>query len=215
MFTGIIEDVGTVKSIEKQGVSGTIEVGTSLDIKDLSTGDSIAVDGVCLTVVAVDGAIIKAELSEETLGLTTLGSLKRGDRVNLERPLTLGKPIGGHLVTGHVDATGVIKGRRRTGAGIDVEIEIPAGLARQVVRKGSIAVDGISLTVADIRDRVFRVSIIPHTLKVTTLGEKVPGGRVNIETDIIGKYVERFMRPLEAGGVTEELLIRHGFMKDR
>ncbi len=216
MFTGIIEDVGTVKHIEKQGLSGTIVVETALDMEGFSVGDSMAVDGVCLTIEKISGGTFSAHLSEETLKLTTLGELKRGRKVNIERPLTISKPLGGHIVTGHVDATGTIKGRTQRGANLDIEVEMPRRLSAQVVKKGSIAVDGISLTVAGLTGSGFRVTVIPHTLKMTTLSLKGPGERVNIETDIIGKYVERFLGSRTGGGeVTEDFLSEHGFLKER
>jgi len=228
MFTGIIEDVGRVKSVESAGDSAKIEIASSLDLSELPAGSSIAVDGACLTIT--DGqrgkSTFSADLSAETLASTTFGrGLTAGRLVNLERPLTLCKPLGGHLVTGHVDAVGVIRKRAltggRTGRGtggdgfLNMEIEMPVALGSQVVVKGSIAIDGISLTVTMAGKGRFGVVLIPHTLKETTLLDKRLGEFVNIETDIIAKYVERSLSSAKSGGVTEGLLMEHGFLRGK
>lgn len=212
MFTGIVEAIGEVKSIEKMGASGRIIIETLLDLEGIEKGYSIAVDGVCLTVTNVDKGFFTADLSMETVRLTTLGGLKRGDRVNLERPLTLSKPLGGHLVTGHIDGKGVIK-RKDSKDSLDLEVEVPMELARQIVKKGSVAVDGISLTVVEAGEKSFKAAIIPHTLENTTLLLKKEGSDVNIETDIIAKYVERLFPEYEKKGITEGFLGEHGFLK--
>ena len=223
MFTGIIEDRGTVKSVEIRGASGKIIVKTSLDARSINPGDSIAVEGVCLTVTDIADGAFTADLSPETLDTTTLGGLRSGARVNLERALTLQKPLGGHLVTGHIDGVGHIKRKTPGGGGlrgggrggrdfIDIEFSVPSRLLTQIVMKGSVAVDGISLTVKGIARDGFSCAVIPHTLALTTLGEKAALSKVNIETDIIAKYVERLVSGREESGVTEGFLSEHGFL---
>jgi len=210
VFTGIIEDVGTVKSIEKRGSSGRITVETSLDTSAFNVGDSVAVNGACLTLTSVKRGSFTADISEETLNVTTLGGLGPGASVNLEPALTLSKPLGGHMVTGHVDATGRIKSLVNRAGYIDLTVECPEALMKQVVRKGSVSVDGISLTVASMTKDTFSVAVIPHTVERTTLGDKREGTAVNIETDVIGKYVERFMKGVNCS-ITEDFLSEHGF----
>lgn len=215
MFTGIIQGLGVVKRVEKRGESGRIVVESNLDLKDVRPGDSIAVDGVCLTIVMIQANSFSADLSEETVKSTTLGGMKRGAKVNLEKALRASDPIGGHIVTGHVDGTGVIT--RKT-ARVDfsiMEFDIPKGLIKQVIKRGSIAIDGISLTVVEVWEGGIKVHLIPHTLKVTNLSVKEVGDRVNVETDIIGKYVERFLSAYtkRARGIDEGFLIKHGLLK--
>ncbi|MBI5563195.1 MAG: riboflavin synthase [Deltaproteobacteria bacterium] len=213
MFTGIIEAVGAVKSIEKRGASGRIKIEAGLDLSGTAIGESIAVSGACLTVVAVAGGSFTADMSAETLRATTLGALAAGSLVNVERALTLSKPLGGHLVTGHVDGVGAIRGVNPNGGYLDVEIGCPPELMAQLVKKGSVAVDGISLTVAGLKEDHFVAAVIPHTLANTTLRAAGLGAAVNIETDIIGKYVERFLSKGKPGGVTESFLAEHGFLR--
>ncbi len=230
MFTGIIEDVGRVKSVESSGDSAKIEITTTLDLSDLAIGGSIAVDGACLTITRLrpEYRSFTADLGPETLLATTLGKgLNAGRSVNLERPLTLARPLGGHLVTGHVDAVGVIGKRTIRGGFIDLIVEIPEALSTQVVLKGSVAIDGVSLTVTSASAGSLGVSLIPHTLRETTLTAKGQGGLVNIETDIIAKYVEKFLdakgskegrggpagdKGGAGGEVTVGLLAKHGFL---
>jgi len=185
VFTGLIEDVGTVAAVEP----GRLTVRTRLD--DLSRGQSVAVDGVCLTAVDTGQGRFSADVSAETRARSTLGSLKAGDRVNLERPLTLGERLGGHLVLGHVDGVGEVVAREPIGEGLRVELRLPAGLAKLVVEKGSIAVDGISLTVNEVLDpgRI-ALFLIPETLRAT----KPMGARVNLEADILAKHVARLLQ---------------------
>lgn len=211
MFTGIIEDIGRVKSVEKREAFGRIKIETSLDLNEVRTGGSISVNGVCLTVTVLSRGAFDADLSDETLRVTTLGTLKTGDKVNLERALTLSKPLGGHLVAGHVDGLGTVRSRTFRMDYMDLEVEVPAELMGQMVLKGSVAVDGISLTIAEVKQSGFRAAVIPQTLKETTLLLRREGSKVNIETDIIGKYVEKFFL---AGGkkeITEDFLAEHGF----
>ena len=212
MFTGIIEDVGTVKSVEKKGPSGRIGIETALDLSLVRVGDSISVNGSCLTVTAVSKGVFTADLSNETLSVTTLGELMAGEKVNIESALTLARPLGGHMVTGHVDGVGTIKRKLSTGDAIDLYVSCPAPLMGQIVKKGSVAVDGISLTVAELTPDGFRVAVIPHTLARTTLMQKREGARVNVETDLIGKYVEKHLASGKKG-ITEDFLSEHGFFK--
>ncbi len=214
MFTGIIEDVGRVKNIEKRGAFGRITVETALLLKDVRTGDSIAVNGACLTATSVSGDSFSADISEETLRVTTLGGLKSGDRVNLELALTLTKPLGGHMVTGHVDGVGHIRKKTASGENLIIEIAAPEGVLAQVVKKGSIAVEGISLTVAELVAGGFTIAIIPHTLEKTNLLSRGEGAKVNLETDLIGKYVQKFLSKGESR-VTEDFLAEHGFFRKR
>ena len=200
MFTGIIEEMGVVKAAGKtlHGTSVTILAKTVLD--GLKVGDSVTMNGVCLTVVGCDSLEMKADISPETLKVTTLGILKAGDPVNLERAMRLGDRLGGHLVTGHVDGIGTIRSRAQDADAIQITVEASSDILRYCVPKGSITVDGISLTVNEVTDRSFRVTVIPHTAKVTTLGVKQAGDTVNLETDLIGRYVERLFPGQQAGG---------------
>lgn len=219
MFTGIIEECGKVKSIEKGTVSGKIVIavpGSFFVERQAQIGESIAIEGACLTVTAFSGDGFTADISGETFSLTTLGDLKSNDRVNLERALTLSTPIGGHLVTGHIDGVGTIIEKIVTGSGIEMVIEVPDNLRPGLVFKGSIAVDGISLTIASVTREGVRIVLIPHTLDNTTLEEKGVGAKVNIETDIIGKYVENKLEGnKKEGRVTEGFLAEHGFVKKK
>jgi riboflavin synthase len=207
MFTGIVEKTGTVESIaraEPEHPAARLTVATDLDLSRTAVGASIAVDGVCLTVVDLDLARgrFAADLGPETLMLTTLGSMEPGTRVHLERPLRLGDELGGHLVTGHVDAVGLLVARRENGSALDLEISVPGNVGRAIAPKGSIAVDGVSLTINVLADMagaaIFGVTLIPHTVAVTKLGGKQIGAAVNIETDLIAKHVERLVGPYAA-----------------
>jgi riboflavin synthase len=210
MFTGIIEDVGTLSAIEQRGGDVRLAVHCgSLDLSGASMGDSIAVNGCCLTAVVLDGRGFAADVSRETLALTTLGGLERGSRVNLERALTLSKPLGGHLVTGHVDGVGQVESRADDGRSVRFRIRVPEALARYVARKGSICVDGVSLTVNEVDCAVFGVNIVPHTLAATIFGSYRAGSRVNLEVDIVARYLERLVGG--AGGLTRERLEEYGF----
>ncbi len=189
MFTGIVEELGTVESIE----AGRLVVAGKTVCADARPGESIAVNGVCLTVVDTDGELFRADVMRETLDRSSLGALRPGDRVNLERAATLATRLGGHLVQGHVDGVGSIVARQ-PGEGWDtVRFSLPPSLARYVVEKGSIAVDGVSLTVTAAGDSFFEVGLIPTTLALTTLGIKGVGDPVNLEVDVIAKYVERLL----------------------
>ncbi len=211
MFTGIIEEMGRVKALRRDGGAARLTVSASTVLGGTAIGDSICVNGVCLTVVDLAKDGFSADVAVETLRVTNLGELKIGVNVNLERALQLSARIGGHLVSGHVDAVGRIREKREEGNGWRIFIDAPDAVLRYVIRKGSIAIDGISLTVADVDKSGFSVAMIPHTAKLTTLGFKTGGDSVNLETDIIGKYVERLLSGRVEGGVSLELLKKAGF----
>lgn len=213
MFTGIIQNIGKINGVEKKGKSAKIIIERESLLADIKVGDSVAVDGVCLTVVEFSQSMIKTDVSEETLRLTTLGTMKTGDKVNLEKSLTPSTPLGGHFVTGHIDGVGNIARKAAEGEFATIDFNIPNELQNQIVKKGSVAVDGISLTVAEVLEDGFRVAIIPHSMKITTLSVKKVGDKVNIETDIIAKYVQRFLSVQRKSGVNEVFLKEHGFIK--
>jgi riboflavin synthase len=201
VFTGIIEELGVVEGVEDQGDAVRLTVRGPHVVADAGLGDSISVNGCCLTVAERDSERFTADVMRETLELTSLGGLEAGGRVNLERAVTASKRLGGHIVQGHVDGTGAVVRRSPSQHWDVVEISIPAVLARYLVPKGSITVDGISLTVVDVNDGTdptFTVSLIPETLARTTLGLKRPGDPVNLEVDVIAKYVERLLGPRTA-----------------
>ena len=201
MFTGIIEELGRVRAIDRREGGARLEIAASTVLADARPGDSIAVNGCCLTVVDRGDGWWAADAVIETLERTALGSLERDDSVNLERPLRLSDHLGGHLVQGHVDAVGQVAARRPLADGSTrFTFSAPADVLRYVVEKGSVAVDGISLTVAALGDDAFDVAIIPHTLAVTTLGQRDPGAAVNVEADLIAKYVERLLVPTSREG---------------
>ena len=193
MFTGLILEIGEISSFKKRSGGAILSLKANEVASTAKKGDSISVNGVCLTIVSKNNNTLSFDLSEETLRCTNLGSLKTGDIVNLEPSLSPDSKIGGHFVTGHVDAAGRIRSKVNIGDMMKVEIKAPANIINFLVEKGSVAVDGISLTVVDILKDVFTVVIIPHTAKLTTIGFKVPGDTVNIEVDILGKYVARFL----------------------
>ncbi|MGN6162475.1 MAG: riboflavin synthase [Marmoricola sp.] len=193
MFTGIVEELGTVQVIEDQGDAVRLSVHGPLVTTDAGLGDSIAVNGCCLTVVTNVDGVFTADVMHETLAKTSLGAFEPGTRVNLERAVTPATRLGGHIVQGHVDGTGTVVSREPSEHWEIVTISVPAELERYLVAKGSITVDGISLTVVDVADGAFRVSLIPETLARTTLGFKQPGDLVNLEADVIAKYVEKMV----------------------
>ncbi|MBH0200151.1 MAG: riboflavin synthase [Nitrospira sp.] len=194
MFTGIVEEMGAITSLEKTLAGTRFTVLASTVMGDLKIGDSVSVNGTCLTVVSKSERDFSVEVSPETLAVTTLGSFAAGTPVNLERAMRLNERIGGHLVAGHVDGVGVIRNRQQDGNAILLTIGAPPEILRYCVAKGSITVDGISLTINEVTDRGFSVAIIPHTAKVTTLGLKQVNDSVNLESDLIGKYVERLLQ---------------------
>ena len=194
MFTGIVEDIGHVKGFKRKQKESvlTFEVGR-IDIREVELGESIAVNGTCLTVTSIGENEFTVDASHETLSKTNLGQLKKGDRVNLERSLRVGGKLGGHIVTGHVDGVGKVESRKKRGDSHIFRFSVPKALARYIVEKGSVAVDGVSLTVNEVKGREFMVNIIPYTLDETIFGGLKKGDVVNIECDIIGKYVEKFV----------------------
>jgi riboflavin synthase len=220
MFTGIIETVGKVAAIERGSDSIRLTVSAGQIAEDVTLGESVAVNGVCLTVVSFRPPHVTFDAVHETMRKTTLGGLQIGDSVNLERALPVGGRLGGHIVQGHVDGSGRIASIRPIDNSWFVYVDASPELMRYIVTKGSIAVDGISLTVAEAADRTFSLSIIPHTWDNTTLHEKRAGDPVNIECDILGKYVEKMLggyiagadRQAERGGVTMDLLARSGYV---
>jgi riboflavin synthase len=210
MFTGIIESVGKVLSKRPQGSGVELEIDPGLDLSADRIGDSVAVDGVCLTITRKNGDTFWATASSETITRSTLGQIRSGSKVNIERALTLQTRLGGHLVLGHVDTMGILLQKERAGESTRIRISFDKGLSRYVVEKGSIAIDGVSLTINDVYPDAFTVNIIPFTSESTSLTLKSPGDRVNLEFDIIGKYVENLLKKGKAGGL-EDLLKREGF----
>jgi riboflavin synthase len=194
MFTGIVQDVGRVASREMRGVDARLVIATkNLDLTDTAVGDSISVQGVCLTVVSFTRDSFTADVSHETLSLTTLGELNAGSPVNLEPALRAGDRLGGHLVSGHVDGVAHVASTSHDGDSLRVKVTVPTELARYIARKGSVTVDGVSLTVNEVEGATFGVNLIPHTQTVTTLGRLQPGVRVNLEVDQMARYAERLL----------------------
>jgi riboflavin synthase len=213
MFTGLIETVGKVTAIERRGAAARLMVEGVFAGEEIALGDSIAVNGVCLTVVARDGGRATFDVSPETFERTAFRNFRSGSRVNLERALRLSDRLGGHIVTGHIDCVAKVLERREVSGSIVLSFRIPRDYARYVIGKGSVAIDGISLTVNSVTEDIFTVNIIPHTAEQTTLQAARPGDEVNIETDIIGKYVERLLAAHKEGeGVTLDLLAKNGFL---
>lgn len=214
MFTGIIEEVGIVSRIQRSGSSSFIEIQAKKVLEDVHLGDSIAVNGVCLTVTHFGSGLFRADVMNETLSRSSLGSLTSGSPVNLERAMAAGGRFGGHIVSGHIDGTGTVTDIRNDGIAVWYTINTSPQILHYIVEKGSVAIDGISLTVAKVTDTSFSVSIIPHTASQTILGTKKSGDTVNLENDIIGKYVEKLMKPAEAekvSGITMDFLAKNGF----
>jgi riboflavin synthase len=219
MFTGIIQAIGEVQRLEPRGGDLRLYLHTGkLDLAGVRLGDSIAVNGVCLTAIDLPGNGFAADVSRETLSLTSLGGLKSGSRVNLETALTLATPLGGHLVSGHVDGLGEVLERNDDARSVRFRIQAPAELARYIAHKGSISVDGTSLTVNTVDGRVFELNIVPHTLQETIMDEYRSGTRVNLEVDLIARYLERLLLGERAAvpgasGITREMLAERGFIK--
>lgn len=215
MFTGIVEETGTIRAIRQGAHSARLTVGAAHILPGLKIGDSVAVNGVCLTAVSIGADSFTADVMHETLNRSTLGALVPGSPVNLERAMPADGRFGGHIVSGHIDAVGTVTSTRRDDVAVWYTVEAPPDVLRYVVEKGSIAIDGISLTVAAVTGRSFSVSVIPHTASVTILGGKGPGDKVNLEADIIGKYVERLLshngKPAKKSGLTMEFLAQNGF----
>ncbi len=214
MFTGIVEAVGMVTALRDGGTDRELTIENERIAPALSTGASVAIDGVCQTVTSLEGPRFTVHAMLETLRVTTLGSLQVGSKVNLERPVAAGEPMGGHFVQGHVDGMGTVLFRRPVGQAEHWRFQAPIELVEQMVPKGSVAIDGISLTVGpDLGKDSFEVFLIPHTLSVTTLGGKKVGSKVNLETDILAKYLARFLGSSgdRAEGIDWELLRRTGY----
>lgn len=222
MFTGIVEEVGRVRSIAKGAHSAVLRISADLVLSDVHVGDSIATNGVCLTVTSFDTHSFNADVMHETLNRSSLGALKPGSKVNLERAMSAQGRFGGHIVSGHIDGTGVIRSLKADDNAVWYSIGATKDILRHVVQKGSITIDGISLTVADVSPDGFAVSVIPHTRAQTSLAEKRPGDVVNLETDVVGKYVERLLTFGASGapsnspsnafsGITRDFLIKNGF----
>jgi riboflavin synthase, alpha subunit len=215
MFTGIIEEVGTVKAVHKGAISSFIRIEAEKVLGDAHIGDSIAVNGVCLTVTDLTGNTFQADVMNETLSRSSLGDLRTGSPVNLERAMQAQGRFGGHIVSGHIDGTGTIASVRQDGIAVWYTINTSAEILRYIVEKGPVAIDGISLTVAKVTSGDFSVSIIPHTASQTVLGYKKAGDTVNLENDIIGKYVEKLLNPDEKhsaeSGITMDFLMKNGF----
>lgn len=220
MFTGIIVELGEVASLSWKQSGASLAIAAGALAEDAALGDSIAINGACLTVVSRHGNILSFDLSDETLRSTNLGQLKPGDRVNLEPSLKADGKLGGHFVTGHVDAVGRIRSKNLVGDTFEITVEAPEKVTSLLVEKGSIALDGISLTVVDVSENSFSVVIIPHTARLTTIGFKSAGATVNLEADIIGKYVARFLNRKADSGKTGsdrslmKSLIESGYIKD-
>jgi riboflavin synthase len=215
MFTGLVEGTGEIAAIHRMAEGFRFALAPPFPVSELVLGESVSVSGACLTVVAVSLAAFEVEVSPETLAKTTLALKKVKDKVNLERALKIGDRLGGHLVTGHVDGLGLVRERREGPAFFTLSVELPPPLAPYVIDKGSIAVDGVSLTVNTVQGHRFSVYIIPHTAQNTTLAQLKVGDQVNLETDIIGKYVARLLGSHMAGKdseLTKELLAKHGFL---
>lgn len=218
MFTGIIQAVGKIAAIDQKGADSQVRIDTGrLDMSNVNTGDSIAVSGICLTVVEHSTSGFSADVSGETLSRTTLGGLRPGDAVNLEKALTLNTPLGGHLVSGHVDGVGSVLSREPEGRSVQFRFQAPDVLARYIAEKGSICVDGVSLTVNAVNGAKFDVNIVPHTLAETTLDNLRPGSKVNLEVDLLARYLERLMlgegAAQDSTGITRDFLARHGYIK--
>jgi riboflavin synthase len=217
MFTGIIQAVGQIMEVRSVGGDVRLKIDTgSLDLSDTQTGDSIAVSGVCLTAVELDSTSFVADVSAETLARTTLGALRTGNAVNLEKALTPTTHLGGHLVSGHVDGVGEVLSRQPDARSTRFQIRVPESLARYVAEKGSICIDGVSLTVNSVGGNTFDINIVPHTLECTTISGFHPGTRVNLEVDVIARYLERLLSGGagdQKSGVSEALMRKHGFLE--
>ena len=219
MFTGIIEAVGEITVIEPKGSDARIRVLThQLDLSDVQLGDSIAVNGVCLTAVELPGDGFWADVSGETLSCTTFKSLTVGTKANLEKALTPSTRLGGHLVSGHVDGIGKVVERFNDGRSVRFHIQAPDDMAKYIAEKGSVCVDGISLTVNMVKGAIFELNIVPHTLQETTMGQFKVGTEVNLEVDIIARYLERLIlgdkaADVKTSGISMDMLSEHGFMK--
>ena len=213
MFTGIIKAIGTVKSIGTRGGDSRLSVTSAgLPWGDFDVGESIAVNGVCLTAAELHDDGFDADVSKETLKVTALGSVEVGSRVNLEPSISFGERLGGHLVSGHVDCVGVIEHGTADARSTRLDVQVPAEYSRYIAKKGSVCIDGVSLTVNEVSDNGFSVNIIPHTAEVTIIGGYVAGTRVNIEVDLVARYLERLLAMGDESGITKEFLRANGYV---
>lgn len=215
MFTGIVEEVGEIAAVKRGPHSSALTISGTLIFSDLKLGDSVAVNGVCLTVTGIHGGQFTADVMHETLDRSSLENIRPGTKVNLERAMAADGRFGGHIVAGHVDGLGRISQVAKDDNAIWYTIKAAPDILRYIVEKGSVAIDGISLTVARVSEDSFAISAIPHTVRVTTLCQKGPGDPVNLETDIIGKYVEKLMAPVQpqpnSSKITRDFLEKYGF----
>ena len=208
MFTGIVEELGNISQIKKTDTGKQFTITAEAIMDDLKVGDSVSVNGVCLTVTTYDESSFNLDLVQETLKKSNLGDLKKENFVNLERAITLSTRLGGHILQGHVETVGVIMDKVPSGDGATLSVGIDPGFMRYCISKGSIALDGVSLTIASMSENIIKIALIPHTLEMTTLGLKDVGDSLNIETDIIGKYIERLMSFEDEDDQMEELLLK-------
>lgn len=212
MFTGIVEEIGQIKAIKKGAASAVLTIGAQTVLSDAKVGDSIAVNGVCLTVTSFAENAFTADVMHETLRRSSLGALRAGSTVNLERAMPADGRFGGHIVSGHIDGTGTVADMKRDDNAIWYTVRTEPAIMRYIIEKGSITIDGISLTVAKVMRDSFSVSVIPHTTAQTTLSQRKVGDTVNLENDPIGKYVEKLLgERQETGGISKEFLMQHGF----
>ena len=215
MFTGIIEEEGQISEIRRSDKSLFLKIRAQRVLEDTKVGDSIATNGVCLTVTGLYDDAFECDVMAQTMRMSNLGDLKKGDHVNLERAMALGERFGGHIVSGHIDGTGEILRIKREDVAVWVSIAAQSDILRHIVERGSVAIDGISLTVAYVDDKEFRVSLIPHTARETGLLRKRPGMKVNLENDIVGKYVEKLLKPednAKSSNLTAKKLAEYGFI---
>ncbi len=214
MFTGIIEHLTSVKNLSLKAGGGELFLNFSGFYNDLTLGESIAVNGTCLTIREISGEVVSFDVSSETLKKTTLGKLRYGENVNIERALRVGDRLGGHFVTGHVDGIGTVKGKKQSTDQCTMSFSVEKRLADMMIEKGSVAIDGISLTIVDLADGAFSVALIPYTLTSTTLGFKKVGDPVNIEIDMMGKWIKKLLMNIQGGkpGITQEQLMEQGFL---
>lgn len=214
MFTGIVEEIGLVENVKKGPASASVTINAPAVTAGTKTGDSIAVNGICLTVTSLAGSTFTADIMHESLNRSSLSDLRRGSRVNMERAMAADGRFGGHIVSGHVDGTGIISAIREDDNAVWYTVRTSPAIMRYIVEKGSVTIDGVSLTVAAVTEDSFSVSVIPHTRQVTIMGDLRAGDNVNLENDIIGKYVEKFLKPEETSvksNITREFLTRCGF----
>lgn len=215
MFTGIIEGFGTIREIRPTGQGSRMAIAAEFDLDRVKIGDSIAVNGACLTAVSLDGRRFEVDVAPETIRRTAFATTHIGSRVNLERALRLSDRLDGHLVSGHVDGVGTILSKERQANAVIVTIGVEKHLSRYMIEKGSVAVDGISLTINALTDTSFTLSIIPHTAEITSIGFKPPGSLVNIETDVVGKYIEKFLMTPKAGHGPKASTLDMAFLADQ